>query len=128
MLQRVDDSGALLERVLRHVEAIYHDTPIEVAYSDLAAEMLPWDVGMGELRTNYAGFFDCGFGWGDGRAQGARAVLEVRPHDAHPEASALPCPLPQGGQASVRHPAPASAGQALRLLEPGARRHRDLYR
>lgn len=40
MLQRVDDSGALLERVLRHVEAIYHDTPIEVAYSDLAAEML----------------------------------------------------------------------------------------
>lgn len=48
---------------------------------DLAAEMLPWDVGMGELRTNYAGFFDPGFGWGPGSPGGARAVLEVRPHD-----------------------------------------------
>ena len=48
---------------------------------DLAAEMLPWDVGMGELRTNYAGFFDCGFGWGPDSPAGARAVLEVRPHD-----------------------------------------------
>ncbi len=45
---------------------------------DLAAEMLAWDVGMGELRTNYAGFFDSGFGWTE---HGARAVLEVRPHD-----------------------------------------------
>lgn len=48
---------------------------------DLAAEMLPYDVGMGELRTNYAGFFDPGFGWGPGSPRGARAVLEVRPHD-----------------------------------------------
>jgi len=48
---------------------------------DLAAEMLAWDVGMGELRTNYAGFFDPGFGWGEGSPHGARAVLEVRPHD-----------------------------------------------
>ncbi len=43
----------------------------------LAAEMVAYDVGIGELRTNYAGFFDNGFG-GD---QGTRAVLEVRPHD-----------------------------------------------
>jgi dCTP deaminase len=48
---------------------------------DLAAEMLPYDVGMGELRTNYAGFFDPGFGWGPASRRGARAVLEVRPHD-----------------------------------------------
>jgi dCTP deaminase len=48
---------------------------------DLAAEMLPYDVGMGELRTNYAGFFDPGFGWGTASRRGARAVLEVRPHD-----------------------------------------------
>ncbi|GJM20354.1 MAG: 2'-deoxycytidine 5'-triphosphate deaminase [Planctomycetota bacterium] len=48
---------------------------------DLAAEMLPWDVGMGELRTNYAGFFDPGFGWGPAAPSGAAAVLEVRPHD-----------------------------------------------
>jgi len=43
----------------------------------LAAEMVAYDVGIGELRTNYAGFFDNGFG-GD---SGTRAVLEVRPHD-----------------------------------------------
>ena len=43
----------------------------------LAAEMAPYDVGMGELRTNYAGFFDNGFGG----ATGTRAVLEVRAHD-----------------------------------------------
>lgn len=48
---------------------------------DLAAEMLAWDVGMGELRTNYAGFFDPGFGWGADNPDGAAAVLEVRPHD-----------------------------------------------
>lgn len=48
---------------------------------DLAAEMLAWDVGMGELRTNYAGFFDPGFGWGPASPHGARAVLEVRAHD-----------------------------------------------
>jgi dCTP deaminase len=53
----------------------------------LAAEMLPIDVGLGELRNNYAGFFDNGFGWnvrgktaGDS-APGAPAVLEVRAHD-----------------------------------------------
>lgn len=43
----------------------------------LAAEMSPYDVGMGELRTNYAGFFDNGFGG----SNGTRAVLEVRAHD-----------------------------------------------
>lgn len=61
-----------------------------------AAEMLPVDVGIGELRNNYAGFFDNGFGWdeGDGNSQsvagqaategplpGTPAVLEVRAHD-----------------------------------------------
>ncbi|MEL6905336.1 MAG: 2'-deoxycytidine 5'-triphosphate deaminase [Planctomycetota bacterium] len=53
---------------------------------DLAAEMLPVDIGIGELRNNYAGFFDSGFGWGtgaDGEAEGSGtpAVLEVRAHD-----------------------------------------------
>ncbi|HEU4417591.1 MAG TPA: 2'-deoxycytidine 5'-triphosphate deaminase [Planctomycetota bacterium] len=43
----------------------------------LAAEMVAYDVGIGELRTNYAGFFDNGFG----SEKGTRAVLEVRPHD-----------------------------------------------
>jgi dCTP deaminase len=47
-----------------------------------AAEMLPIDVGVGELRNNYAGFFDNGFGWsGADAARGTPAVLEVRAHD-----------------------------------------------
>ena len=53
---------------------------------DLAAEMLPVDIGIGELRNNYAGFFDNGFGWSepDASSEGLRgtpAVLEVRAHD-----------------------------------------------
>jgi dCTP deaminase len=51
-----------------------------------AAEMLPVDVGVGELRNNYAGFFDSGFGWhcdeaGEVQPRGTAAVLEVRAHD-----------------------------------------------
>jgi dCTP deaminase len=50
----------------------------------LAAEMLPVDVDIGEMRNNYAGFFDNGFGWrprDDSRPSGTPAVLEVRAHD-----------------------------------------------
>lgn len=51
----------------------------------LAAEMLPVDIGIGELRNNYAGFFDSGFGWTEERGAptgiGTPAVLEVRAHD-----------------------------------------------
>lgn len=46
----------------------------------LAAEMVAYDTGSGELRTHYAGFFDSGFG-GSQSDGGARAVLEVRSHD-----------------------------------------------
>lgn len=46
----------------------------------LAAEMVPYDTGSGELRTHYAGFFDSGFG-GNINDKGAKAVLEVRSHD-----------------------------------------------
>ena len=52
---------------------------------DLAAEMVPYDVRSGEVRTHYAGFFDPGFGfdtssgWGTkGRSGGSQATLEVR--------------------------------------------------
>jgi dCTP deaminase len=53
---------------------------------ELAAEMLPVDVGIGELRNNYAGFFDNGFGWREDAQRrplpsGTPAVLEVRAHD-----------------------------------------------
>lgn len=46
----------------------------------LAAEMVAIDPLLGEFRVHYAGFFDPGFGWGDG--EGSRGVLEVRGHDA----------------------------------------------
>ena len=46
-----------------------------------AAEMVAYEAAFGELRTHYAGFFDPGFGAGDGPRKGTQVVLEVRPHD-----------------------------------------------
>jgi dCTP deaminase len=47
--------------------------------TDLAAEMLPYDLATQEFRVHYAGFFDPGFGYGSqGEIPGTRAVLEVR--------------------------------------------------
>ena len=46
-----------------------------------AAEMVPIDTSVGELRIHYAGFFDPGFGYGDGSIEGTCAVLEVRAHE-----------------------------------------------
>lgn len=49
-----------------------------------AAEMVPFNPLVGEFRVHYAGFFDPGFGAGEGSAahgkdsKGSRAVLEVR--------------------------------------------------
>ena len=43
-----------------------------------AAEMVVYDAGAGEIRTHYAGFFDPGFGWGDGTILGTKVVMEVR--------------------------------------------------
>ncbi len=47
---------------------------------DHAADMLAFDSRFGEFRPHYAGFFDPGFGYGS--RSGAKAVLEVRAHDA----------------------------------------------
>lgn len=46
-----------------------------------AAEMVPFDPSVGEYRVHYAGFFDPGFGYGQGEVKGTRAVLEVRSHE-----------------------------------------------
>ncbi len=46
-----------------------------------AAEMVAYEAACGELRTHYAGFFDPGFGYGQGELKGTQVVLEVRPHD-----------------------------------------------
>ena len=43
-----------------------------------AAEMIAYDTLVGEFRVHYAGFFDPGFGLGEGLGAGSRAVLEVR--------------------------------------------------
>jgi dCTP deaminase len=45
---------------------------------DYAAEMVVYDAGAGEIRTHYAGFFDPGFGFGDGTLLGTKVVMEVR--------------------------------------------------
>ena len=45
---------------------------------DYAAEMVVYDAGAGEIRTHYAGFFDPGFGYGDGSVLGTKVVMEVR--------------------------------------------------
>jgi len=46
-----------------------------------ACEMVPYDATAGEFRAHYAGFFDPGWGVRSDGPQGARAVLEVRPHE-----------------------------------------------
>jgi dCTP deaminase len=51
-----------------------------VVPADLACEMVPFEATAGEFRAHYAGFFDPGWGIKDGKAVGAPAVLEVRPH------------------------------------------------
>jgi len=45
---------------------------------EYAAEMVVYDAGAGEIRTHYAGFFDPGFGYGDGSVLGTKVVMEVR--------------------------------------------------
>jgi dCTP deaminase len=45
------------------------------------AEMAPFDPLIGEYRVHYAGFFDPGFGYAEGKAPSAKAVLEVRSLD-----------------------------------------------
>ena len=45
----------------------------------LAAEMLPYDAQLGELRSHYAGFFDPGFGYDPSvPLHGTPAILEIR--------------------------------------------------
>jgi len=48
---------------------------------EYVAEMAPFDPLIGEYRVHYAGFFDPGFGYAEGKAPGAKAVLEVRSLD-----------------------------------------------
>ena len=49
--------------------------------AEYAAEMVPIDPSMGELRVHYAGFFDPGFGDTEDLSKGSKGVLEVRSLD-----------------------------------------------
>ena len=50
--------------------------------SNWAAEMTQFDPSIGEFSVHYAGFFDPGFGYGQGgEIKGTKAVLEVRAHE-----------------------------------------------
>jgi len=44
---------------------------------NMAGEMIPYDTGIGDFRVHYAGFFDPGFGNGEG----SYAVLEVKTNE-----------------------------------------------
>lgn len=49
---------------------------------EYSVEMVAYDIGSGEFRSHYAGFFDPGFGYGmKGEVFGTPAVLEVKPYD-----------------------------------------------
>ena len=48
---------------------------------EYAAEMVPIDPTMGELRVHYAGFFDPGFGDTNDLSKASKGVLEVRSLD-----------------------------------------------
>jgi dCTP deaminase len=64
---------------------------------DLAAEMLPIDVGVGELRNNYAGFFDNGFGWNDAKPAPAKSPNSLGakgPQRGSPHFARVPASLP----------------------------------
>lgn len=84
----------------------------------LAAEMEPVAVDLGEMRNNYAGFFDNGFGWGTPVARGTPAVLEVRAHD-------VPF-LVEEGQVFFRLRFFRTGGRPARLYGEG--RERSSYR
>jgi dCTP deaminase len=79
---RAADGHCILEPGRFHLFASKERIRVPPEY---AAEMQAVDLGIGELRNNYAGFFDSGFGWREqgGRALpgGTPAVLEVRAHD-----------------------------------------------
>lgn len=76
-IPRPDDGQILIEPDQFYILASKERVRIPPEY---AAEMLPFDASIGEFRAHYAGFFDPGFGYGDGDIPGVRAVLEVKAH------------------------------------------------
>lgn len=74
------DGSFTFEKDKFYIMATKEKITIPETYS---VEMKPNSHNVGELRIHYAGFFDPGFGinYVSGKAEGATAVLEVRPHE-----------------------------------------------
>lgn len=77
-IYRQPKNTLLLEPEEFYILASHERIKVPAGY---AAEMVAYEAAFGELRTHYAGFFDPGFGAGDGPRKGTQVVLEVRPHD-----------------------------------------------
>ncbi|MGE0004119.1 MAG: 2'-deoxycytidine 5'-triphosphate deaminase [Parvibaculaceae bacterium] len=77
--EKLDASGGALELEAGRFYILATREHVGVP-PELAAEMIPYEATSGEYRVHYAGFFDPGFGWVNGKARGSRAVLEVRAH------------------------------------------------
>lgn len=77
-LYRPARGGLILERDRFHILATKETVAIPDGW---AADMFAYDTLVGEFRVHYAGFFDPGFGYVDGRREGAKIVLEVRSHE-----------------------------------------------
>lgn len=77
-IQRHRNASLLLEPEEFYILASKERIRVPPGY---AAEMVAYEAACGELRTHYAGFFDPGFGYGQGEIKGTQVVLEVRPHD-----------------------------------------------
>jgi dCTP deaminase len=77
-IQRHRNHSLLLEPEEFYILASKERIRVPTGY---AAEMVAYEAACGELRTHYAGFFDPGFGYGQGEIKGTQVVLEVRPHD-----------------------------------------------
>ena len=77
-IYRQPNNTLLLEPEEFYILASHERIKVPAGY---AAEMVAYEAAFGELRTHYAGFFDPGFGPGDGPRKGTQVVLEVRPHD-----------------------------------------------
>lgn len=75
---RPDDGGIILETDDFHILATKELLNVP---PDFAADMVAYDTFVGEFRAHYAGFFDPGFGYADGKPVGAKIVLEVRSHE-----------------------------------------------
>ena len=77
-LERPGSGYLYLEKDSFYILATHEGVRVPPGY---ACEMVPYDATAGEFRAHYAGFFDPGWGVRDQGPQGARAVLEVRPHE-----------------------------------------------